>query len=107
MSEFRWNSGGSLHGKPWEEHLPTDAALVMHLIATYLDLQLVPSSQRPEAQPSRPFSAQHLVRNPERPPTRPHAPVIYQSQLNPPHFMLLDKDQVYDVPKVNYRDCIT
>lgn len=27
MSEFRWNSGGSLHGKDWEEHLPTDSAV--------------------------------------------------------------------------------
>jgi hypothetical protein len=29
MSEFRWNSGGSLHNKDWEEHLPTDAAVSM------------------------------------------------------------------------------
>lgn len=27
MSEFRWNSGGSLHSKAWEEHLPTDSAV--------------------------------------------------------------------------------
>lgn len=27
MSEFRWNSGGSLHSKDWEEHLPTDSAV--------------------------------------------------------------------------------
>lgn len=25
MSEFRWNSGGSFNGKPWDENLPTDA----------------------------------------------------------------------------------
>jgi len=27
MSEFRWNCGGSLHGKDWEEHLPTDSSV--------------------------------------------------------------------------------
>jgi len=27
MSEFRWNSGGSLHSKGWEEHLPTDSSV--------------------------------------------------------------------------------
>ena len=26
MSEFTWNSGGH-YGKPWGEHLPTDAAV--------------------------------------------------------------------------------
>ena len=31
MSEFRWNSGGSLHGKDWEEHLPTDSAVSIEL----------------------------------------------------------------------------
>jgi len=101
MSEFRWCSGGALHGKPWEEHLPTDSALVMHLIATYLDLQLVPTSQRADALPSRPFSAQHLFITPEKPHTKPHSPVIQQVQLNPPHFILIDKDETYDVPKVN------
>jgi hypothetical protein len=31
MSDFRWNSGGSLHGKDWEEHLPTDSAVSIAL----------------------------------------------------------------------------
>jgi hypothetical protein len=31
MSEFRWNSGGSLHSKDWEEHLPTDSAVCIIL----------------------------------------------------------------------------
>jgi Cytochrome B561, N terminal. len=31
MSEFRWNSGGSLHSKEWEEHLPTDSAVCIVL----------------------------------------------------------------------------
>lgn len=27
MSDFKWNSGGNLHGKSWDESLPTDSAV--------------------------------------------------------------------------------
>lgn len=27
LSEYRWNAGGSYNGLPWEDHLPTDAAV--------------------------------------------------------------------------------
>lgn len=27
MSNYCWNGGGSFHGKEWEDHLPTDAAV--------------------------------------------------------------------------------
>ncbi|XP_044735297.1 transmembrane protein 209-like [Chrysoperla carnea] len=49
MSEYRWNSGSTFNGKQWEDHLPTDAAIVMHLMATYLDTQLVPLPHQPDA----------------------------------------------------------
>ena len=27
LSEFRWSGGGQYKGKPWAEHLPTDASV--------------------------------------------------------------------------------
>ncbi|XP_044735341.1 transmembrane protein 209-like [Chrysoperla carnea] len=29
MSEYRWNSGSTFNGKQWEDHLPTDAMLLL------------------------------------------------------------------------------
>ena len=62
MSEYRWNSGGQLHGKDRDEHLPIEAALIMHLLATYLDSQLPPVAKHAEG---RPFSSQYLVKTPD------------------------------------------
>lgn len=31
MSEFKWNSGGSYNGKPWDSTLPTDTAVKNHI----------------------------------------------------------------------------
>lgn len=98
MSEYRWNSGGSLNGKNWEEHLPTDAAIVMHLIATYLDSQLLPMPHHPDG---RPFTTNHFVRTPEKPPKGRNALIIYQVQLNPPHFVLVENDDSLEVAKVS------
>lgn len=97
MSEYRWDSGGSCNGKNWEEHLPTDAAVVMHLIATYLDSQLLFFPQYPEG---RPFTAHHFLRSPEKPKIT-NVLTIYQSQLNPPHFILLDNNDRLEMSKVN------
>ncbi|KAL0278164.1 UNVERIFIED_CONTAM: hypothetical protein PYX00_000065 [Menopon gallinae] len=95
MSEYRWDSGGSFNGKNWEEHLPTDAAVVMHLIATYLDSQLLFFPQYPEG---RPFTAHHFLRSPEKPKVT-NVLTIYQSQLNPPHFILLDNNDRLEMSK--------
>ncbi|CAF4876286.1 unnamed protein product [Pieris macdunnoughi] len=35
MSGYRWNTGGA----DWDDTKPTDAELVLHLVATYLDVQ--------------------------------------------------------------------
>ncbi|XP_067003995.2 transmembrane protein 209 isoform X2 [Anabrus simplex] len=94
MSDFRWNSGGSLHGKVWEEHLPTDSALVMHLLATYLDTQLPPQPQNPD---KRPFSSEYLVKYPEKPPTGKNSPIIQEVQVNPPHYVLIVGGEKFEV----------
>ncbi|PNF40193.1 Transmembrane protein 209 [Cryptotermes secundus] len=96
MSEFRWNSGGSLHNKDWEEHLPTDSAVVMHLFATYLDSQLPPLPQNPDG---RPFTSSYFAKTPDKPPQGKNTFAIYQVQMNPPHYVLLDGEDTLEVAK--------
>lgn len=103
MSEYRWSSGGNLNGKNWEEHLPTDAAVIMHLIATYLDSQLLPLPHHPDG---RPFTTHHFIRSPEKPPKGRNALIIYQIQLNPPHFVLVENDDSLEVAKVGFENMI-
>lgn len=96
MSEFRWNSGGSINGKPWDENLPTDAMLVMHLLATYLDSQLLPLPQNPDG---RPFSTQHFFKSPEKPPKSKNTLAIHQTSLHPPHYVLMLGEETLDITK--------
>uniref|UniRef100_A0A182Q460 Transmembrane protein 209 n=1 Tax=Anopheles farauti TaxID=69004 RepID=A0A182Q460_9DIPT len=57
IADYRWNSGSSYKGLSWDEHLPTDSAIVFHLFCTYLDSQL-----RPLPQPGgRPFYNRYVV----------------------------------------------
>ncbi|XP_035794711.1 transmembrane protein 209-like [Anopheles albimanus] len=57
LGDYRWNSGASYKGLAWDEHLPTDAAIIFHLFCTYLDSQL-----RPLPQPGgRPFYNRYVV----------------------------------------------
>lgn len=45
IADYRWNCGSSHQGQRWDEHLPTDAAILFHLFCTYLDSQLMPLPQ--------------------------------------------------------------
>lgn len=57
IADYRWNSGSSYKGLSWDEHLPTDSAIIFHLFCTYLDSQL-----RPLPQPGgRPFYNRYVV----------------------------------------------
>lgn len=57
IADYRWNSGSSYKGLSWDEHLPTDSAIVFHLFCTYMDSQL-----RPLPQPGgRPFYHRYVV----------------------------------------------
>ncbi len=42
MSAYKWNAGGSYNKAEWNDKLPTDAELVMHCVASYLDSRLPP-----------------------------------------------------------------
>ncbi|PSN34003.1 hypothetical protein C0J52_14608 [Blattella germanica] len=78
------------------EHLPTDSAIIMHLFATYLDSQLPPLPQNPDG---RPFTTQHFAKTPDKPPQGKNTLAIYQVQINPPHYVLIDGEDTLEVLK--------
>ncbi|KAF7407356.1 transmembrane protein 209 [Vespula maculifrons] len=84
MSEFKWNSGGSHNSKEWDSSLPTDSAIIMHLIATYMDTQLEAPLDQPDA---RPFSSRYMARSGMDLP-RNKGPIIMSQSVNPPHYCL-------------------
>lgn len=45
ISDYHWNSGSSYNHTSWDEHLPTDSAIIFHLFSTYMDGQLLPLPQ--------------------------------------------------------------
>ncbi|XP_076032827.1 transmembrane protein 209-like isoform X2 [Oratosquilla oratoria] len=86
MSCFQWNGGGSFGGKPWKEDYPTDTAILLHMFAMYMDSHLPPDPGQPEG---RLFSNTFVVKTPEKPPKPASQPVIYLTQMNPPHVKLI------------------
>lgn len=57
LAEYRWNGGGAYNGIVWDEHMPTDSAIVFHVLCTYLDSQLPPLPQPG----GRPFFNRYVV----------------------------------------------
>jgi hypothetical protein len=72
----------------------------MHLFATYLDSQLPPLPQNPDG---RPFTTSHFAKTPDKPPQGKNTLAIYQVQMNPPHYVLLDGEDTLEVAKVEWR----
>lgn len=96
MSEFSWQSGAH-YGKPWGEHLPTDAGIVVHLVCTYLDSRLPPQPKYPDG---RTFTMQYFVKTPDKPNVEKDDTLcIYQSSINPPHFQVVVGKTIYNLPK--------
>lgn len=95
MSDFKWNSGGTFDGKEWSDQLPTDAALVLHLWATYLDSQLPPLPFTPD---ERPFSSLYLVKSPNSCSSK--VPIaISEVTKHPPHYQLTVGKDPLNIPK--------
>ena len=94
MSSFRSDGGSKRKG--WNGSSPTDSAVVMHCLATYLDSQLPAPTDWPDR---RPFSGHYFVKCPEKPPVAPANPVIVEVQLNPPHYKLIMGSYEYEFPK--------
>ncbi|KAK9293787.1 hypothetical protein QLX08_011349 [Tetragonisca angustula] len=84
MSEFKWNGGGSHNGKEWDSSLPTDSAIIMHLVSTYMDTQLEAPLDQPDA---RPFTSRYMARSGMTLP-RSKGPIIVCQSINPPHYSL-------------------
>lgn len=89
LSAYRWNGGGS----EWDDGKPTDAELLLQLLAAYLDGQL------PPVPGARPFSAAHLSAAPAPPARGPGALVIHRARARPPHYVLVRGDAVVEVAR--------
>ncbi|KAJ8717538.1 hypothetical protein PYW07_005468 [Mythimna separata] len=89
LSGYRWNGGGS----EWEDSKPTDAELVLHLLATYLDATL------PAAASARPFSAAHVSAAPAAPPRGPAALCVHRVSARPPHYVLVLGDETVELSR--------
>ncbi|XP_052743582.1 transmembrane protein 209 isoform X2 [Bicyclus anynana] len=76
LSAYRWSSGG----EGWDAARPTDAELLMHLVAAYLDGQL------PGGATVRPFSDEYLV---EGAATSGRRLAIARLAARPPHYALV------------------
>ncbi|XP_050296289.1 transmembrane protein 209 [Anthonomus grandis grandis] len=97
MSEFKWNGGGHYNGKDWDQSLPTDCAVVMHLLACYLDTQMMPSPNMPDA---KPFTGQYYVKVGEKTPVlTPRSVFIQEVTVKPPHYRVVVGEKIYEMVK--------
>ncbi|KAJ8262256.1 hypothetical protein GJAV_G00164380 [Gymnothorax javanicus] len=97
MSSFRWNAGGEWKSRKWDTDLPTDSAILMHVICTYLDSRLPPHPRYPDG---KTFTTQHFSQMPDKPDmTNENLFCIHQSSINPPHYQLIYQGHVYSLPK--------
>ncbi|XP_063849671.1 transmembrane protein 209-like [Scylla paramamosain] len=96
ISAYRWNGGSTtFNSRPWKEEYPTDTAILLHLFAMYLDQQLPPDIAQPEG---RMFSSTHVIKAPEKPPKTTNRPLLYLSQVMPPHVkVVLPPEEECDV----------
>ncbi|KAJ8382867.1 hypothetical protein SKAU_G00036450 [Synaphobranchus kaupii] len=97
MSSFRWNAGGEWKGRKWDTDLPTDSAVLMHVLCTYLDSRLPPHPRYPDG---KTFTSQHFSQTPDKPDvSNENLFCIHQSSTNPPHYQLIYQGHVYSLPK--------
>lgn len=96
MGEFKWNSGGSSGDKQWCDDLPTDSAIIIHVLCCYLDAYLPPEPHFPEG---KPFSSKYFKKTPEKIVHEKDTHYIYQSSINPPHFKVVIGQDIYSLQK--------
>uniref|UniRef100_L7M7R6 Putative cytochrome n=1 Tax=Rhipicephalus pulchellus TaxID=72859 RepID=L7M7R6_RHIPC len=97
MSDFRWNSGSqNYRGKPWSDSLPTDSAIVLHLLCTYLNSRLPPDPRFPDG---KTFTSQFFYKAPNKPSADKDALCIYQTSVLPPHYRVIVGEDTCDLPK--------
>ncbi|XP_022910127.2 transmembrane protein 209 isoform X2 [Onthophagus taurus] len=96
MSDFKWNSGSNFNGKEWDNNLPTDCAIVMHLFASYLDTQLQPLPNQPEV---KGFSGYHYIKLNETLVLNANTLAIQQCSEYPPHYKVIVGEEVFELVK--------
>ena len=64
MGAYRWKSGSDYRGRSWDQDLPTDAQIVMHVFCTYMDSRL-PTDAR--FQDGRTFTGLYFLKNLDKP----------------------------------------
>uniref|UniRef100_A0A224YKK6 Cytochrome n=1 Tax=Rhipicephalus zambeziensis TaxID=60191 RepID=A0A224YKK6_9ACAR len=97
MSDFRWNSGSqNYRGKPWSDSLPTDSAIVLHLLCTYLNSRLPPDPRFPDG---KTFTSQFFHKAPNKPSADKDVLCIYQTSMLPPHYRVIVGEDTCDLPK--------
>lgn len=97
MSEFRWTGGGNYNGKNWDDSLPTDCSIVMHLLASYLDTQLMPSPNMPD---TKSFSGHYYIKSIDKVPTlTPNSLFIQEVTEKPPHYRVVVGEKMFEMVK--------
>ncbi|XP_070558588.1 transmembrane protein 209-like [Ptychodera flava] len=97
MCDFRWNGGADYKGRKWDQDLPTDCVIIMHLLCTYMDSQLPPHPKYPDG---KTFASQHFMKTPDKPDLKKKDNLlIFQSKINPPHYKVIIGDDTWDLPK--------
>ena len=94
MGAYRWKSGSDYRGRRWDQDLPTDAQIVMHVFCTYMDSRL-PTDAR--FQDGRTFTGLYFLKNLDKPESRKRDLAIHRFRQNPPHFKVISGDEVHDV----------
>ena len=66
MGAYRWKSGSNYRGRSWDQDLPTDAQIVMHVFCTYMDSRLPTDARFPDG---RTFTGLYFLKNLDKPGT--------------------------------------
>jgi len=93
---YKWDSGGLYKGKAWDQDLPTDGQIIIHLFCTYMDTHLPSNPRYPEG---KSFSGLHFLKAPTKPSEKKSDLVVYQVRTHKPHFRVIVETDVFDIPQ--------
>jgi len=96
MSAFKWNGGAEYKRKPWDETLPTDSRILIHLFCAYLDARLPGNLKYPDG---KTFTSKHFILVPDKPDLvdKKENMAIFMTRLYPPHFKVVVEGTVGNV----------
>lgn len=77
----------------------------MHLLACYLDTQLMPLPNMPD---TKAFSGHHYIKATDKMPVlTSNSLFIHEVTEKPPHFRVIVGEKVYEMVKVNIKNVVT